>query len=49
MCSEITFSKNSYHKENCQLIYKALHLTGFYMIRVFSERCLLTDYKITFV
>ena len=47
-CSEITFSKNSYHIETSQLICKPLQLTGFY-IRVSSERCLRTDYKTTFV
>ena len=29
---EIPFSKNSYHTETSQLISKASHLTGFYMI-----------------
>ena len=46
---EILFSKNSYHIETHQLTSKALQLTGFYVIRVFSERCFPKDYKTTFV
>ena len=43
--SEIPFSKNSYRTEASQLIWKALQLIGFYMIRVFSKRCFRIDFK----
>ena len=49
VCSEMPFSKNSYHIETSQLICKALQLTGFYIIRVFSEKCFRTDFKTVFV
>ena len=39
VCSEIPFSKNSYHIETSQLVCKTTQLTGFYMIQVFTERC----------
>ena len=48
-CSEILFSKNSYHIETSQMISKTLQLTGFYMIRVFSGQCFQTNFKIVFV
>ena len=35
---KISFSKNSYHIETSQLICLANQSTGFYMIRVFTER-----------
>ena len=37
ICSEIPFSKNSYHIKTSRLICSANQLTGFYMIRVFTE------------
>ena len=49
VCSEIPFSKNSYHIETSQLISKALQLTGFYMMRVCSQQCLPTDFKTVYV
>ena len=50
VCSEILFSKNSYHIETSQLIFKAkLQLTSFYMMRFFSGQCFPTDFKIVFV
>ena len=49
VCSEMPFSKNSYYIETSQLICKALQLTGFCAIRVFSERCFRTDFKTVFV
>ena len=42
---EIPFSKNSYHIETNQLICFMLQLTGFYMIRGFTERYFLTNYS----
>ena len=42
---EIPFSKNSYHIETNQLICFTHQLTGFYMIRGFTERYFLTDYS----
>ena len=47
--SEILFSKNSYLIETSQLISKALQLTGFCMMRVFSGQWFRTDFKIVFV
>ena len=42
--SEIRFSqKHSHHIETSQLIRLANQLTGFYMIRVITERHFLTD------
>ena len=38
LCSEIPFSKNSYHIGTSQPIRKANKLTGFYMIQVFTKR-----------
>ena len=49
VCSEIPFSKNSYHIETSQLTCKALQLTGFYMIRVFSEKYFRRDFTTAFV
>ena len=43
VCSEIPFSKNSYHMETSQLICLANRMTGFYMIQVFTERYFRTD------
>ena len=43
--SEISFSKNSHQIEISQLISKTTQLTGFYMIRVFTERCSRTDFS----
>ena len=45
----MAFSKNSNYIETSQLICEALYLTGFYVIRVFSERCFRTDFKTAFV
>ena len=41
-------SKNSCYIETSQMICKALQLTGFYAVRVFSERCFQTDLKTVF-
>ena len=49
VCSKIPFNKSYYHIETSQLIWKALQLTGFYIIRVFSERCFRIDFKTAFV
>ena len=38
VCSEIPFSKNSYHTETSQLICFANEMIGFYMIQVLTER-----------
>ena len=46
LCSEIPFSKNSYHIETSQAISKANKLTGFYMIQVFTKRYSQTDCSI---
>ena len=35
---EIPFSKNSHHIETSQLMCNTYQLTGFYMIRVFTDR-----------
>ena len=43
LCSEITFSKNSYHTERSQAISKENKLSGFYMIQVFTKRYFQTD------
>ena len=37
VCSKTPFSKNSHHIENSRLICNLNQLTGFYMIRVFTE------------
>ena len=47
--SEIYFIKNSYHIETCQLIWSANHLTGFYVMRNFTERYLQTEYEQEFI
>ena len=39
VCSEILFSKNSYHIETSQLISKTLQLNGFYIMQAFSGQC----------
>ena len=44
-CSEIPFSKSSYHIGTSQWICIAIHLTVFYMIRVFTERYFRTGYN----
>ena len=44
-CSETPFRKKVYHIETSQSICNANQLTGFYMIRVFSERCFWPDYR----
>ena len=46
VCSKIPFSKNLHHIETSQLICSSNQLTGFYMIRVFTERCFTADYKL---
>ena len=46
LCSEIPFSKNSYHIETSQAIIKANKFTGFYMIQVFTKRYSQTDCSI---
>ena len=46
LCSEIPFSKNSYHIETSQAISKANKFTGFYMIQVFTKRYSQTDCSI---
>ena len=37
--------KKSYHMETCQLICNANQLAGFYMIHVFTETYIQTDYS----
>ena len=49
VCSEIPFSKNSYHMETSQLICLANRMTGFYMIQVFTERYFRTDINSKFL
>ena len=46
LCSDIPFSKNSYHIETSQAISKANKFTGFYMIQVFTKRYSQTDCSI---
>ena len=48
ICLEIPFSKKSYHIEISQLIWETLQLTGFYMMRVFSESWFRMDFKTAF-
>ena len=48
VCSETRFTKNSYHIETSKLQRFANQLTGFYMIRDFTERYFLTDYNFIF-
>ena len=43
-CSEITFSKNSSYR-NQSVDHFANQLTGFNMVRFFTERCFLTDFN----
>ena len=45
VCMETPFSKNSYLVETSQMIFNANQLTGFYMIRGFTEKCLQKDYS----
>ena len=49
VCSEITFSKNTYHMETSQLICFANRMPGFYMIQVFTERYFRTDINSKFL
>ena len=44
-CSGILFTKNLYHIEASQFICIAYHLTGFYVLQVFTERYFRTDYS----
>ena len=46
LCSEIPFSKNSYHIETSQPITKTNELTRFYMIQVFTKKYSQTDHSI---
>ena len=43
VCSEIPFSKSSYHIENSESIWKTNQFTAFCMIRVFTERYFRAD------
>ena len=43
LCSEIPFSKNSYHIETSHEISKTNKFTGFYMIQVFTKKYSQTD------
>ena len=48
ICSETTYSKNSYHIETSQLIWTAKQLTGCYMTQDFTERCFRADISYIF-
>ena len=46
VCSEIPFNKNPCHTETSQPICFANQLTGFYTIRVFTERYFRADFRL---
>ena len=43
VCLGTAFSQSLYHIETSQFICDAYRMTGFWMVRVFAERCLRTD------
>ena len=43
VCLEISLSKNFYQKETSQLIWVTSQLTGFYILRFFTETDFRTD------
>ena len=46
VCSETSFSKNSFHTETSQLICIANQMTGFYMIQVLTKRYFQTNFSL---
>ena len=46
ICSKVLFSKNPHHTETIQVICLANQLTGFFTIRVLTEKYSRTDLKL---
>ena len=46
VCSETSFSKNSFHTEISPLICIANQMTGFYMIQVLTKRYFQTNFSL---